>query len=428
MEEDRKVSRIIAGVIIFLVILLAVLLYGIYSDLTQTDKELSPDINKKTVKIWTIHGDIETLLKQVVEKHALEYPNIEIEISSFKNDIYQSTIENAAVTNELPDIFFTWGNSVLEKHVDLGLVWDMSELIEQYDIKNTMLSDDALKGVTIATREYAIPLYSWNSCLFVNKELFEEYDIPYPRTYDDFLQTVKLFKEQGVTPIAGSTKEAWLPSLYYMSLVLGEGEIQGVYDAARDKSFNTPQFYNAAKKMEQLLGLEPWQENYMENDAYDAAYLFTQGEAAMVLSGSWVAAFIESQDSKVREKVDVLPFPNGNSSIGIGGAVDIFVISKNSPVTKDEELQKLYIEIMQDMAKLSVEEMGIGLPVYDNQLIDKNKFPTMYKASQIIPVKGQHPAYDQIFGTKLTQVYYENLSRLIYKEIDAVEFINKLSE
>ncbi len=428
MEDDRKVGRIIGGVIILLVILLGTLLFGIYSDLIQTDKEISREVNKKTVKIWTIHGDIEMLLKQVVQKHALKYSNVEIEISSFKNDIYQSTIENAAVTNELPDIFFTWGHSVLEKYVDLGLVWEMSDLIEQYDIKNSLLSDDALKSVTIASGEYAIPLYSWNACLFVNKELFEEYDIPYPREYDDFLQTVKLFKEQGITPIAGSTKEAWLPSLYYMSLVLGEGEIQDIYDAAQDKSFNTPLFYNAAKKMEELLELEPWQEDYMENDAYDAAYLFTQGQAAMLLSGSWVSAFIESQDSKVRGKVDVLPFPNGNRSTGIGGAVDIFVISKNSPVTKDEELQRLYIEIMQDMAKLSVEEMGIGLPVYDNQMIDEKKFPTMYKASQITPVKGQHPAYDQIFETKLTQVYYENLARLIYKEIDAEEFIKRLSE
>lgn len=428
MEDDKKVSITIIGVVIFLLIILALLLFRIYSDVIMADKKLSQD-TKKTVKIWTIHGDLETLLRQVVKKYELEHKDINIEVSSFKNDVYQSAIANAAVTNELPDIFFTWGYGVLEKYVDLGLVWDITDLIEQYEVKSNMLLDDVMEGVTLDNREYAIPLYGWSSCLFVNKELFEKYNIPYPKTYDEFLHTVQLFKEQGVTPIAGSAKEAWLPSLYYMSLVLGEGEIQGVYDMVADKSqFNTPQFYNAAEKMDQLIGLKPWQENYMESDAYDAAYLFTQGGAAMLLSGSWISASIEAQDSKVSGKVDVIPFPNGDSSKGIGGCVDIFVINKNSPITKDEELQKLYVDIMQDMAKLSVEEMGIGLPAYQNQFIDQKKFPTLYKASQIIPTKGQHPAYDQIFNTEITKVYYDNLISLIYKEIDAVEFIKKLSE
>ncbi len=429
MEEDRKVSRIITGVIIFLVILLAVLLYGIYSNLTQTDKELSSDINKKTIKIWTIHGDLETLLKQVVKKYELEHEDINIEVSSFKNDIYQSTIEDAAVTNELPDIFFTWGYGVLERYVQLGLVWDITDVINQYDLKTNMLSDNVLEGVSFTNREYAIPLYGWNSCLFVNKELFEKYNLPYPKTYDEFLYTVQFFKEKGITPVAGSSKEPWLSSLYYMSLALGEGDIQGVYDVAADKTqFNTLQFYNAAKKMDQLITLEPWQENYMESDAYDAAYLFIQGEAAMLLSGSWVAASIEAPDSKVSGKVDVIPFPNEDSSTGVGGSVDVFVINNNSSITKDRELQKMYVEIMQDMAKLSVEEMGIGLPVYQNQFVDQTRFPTMYKATQITPIKGQHPAYDQIFNKQLIEVYYDNLTLLFNKEIDAEEFIKKLSE
>lgn len=61
--------------------------------------------------------------------------------------------------------------------------------------------------------------------------------------------------------------------------------------------------------MERLIATQPWEDNYLENDAYDAAYLFTQGKSAMLLSRSWSASIIEGEESKVKDKVDVITFP-----------------------------------------------------------------------------------------------------------------------
>ena len=92
-----------------------------------------------------------------------------------------------------------------------------------------------------------------------------------------------------------------------MNLVLGEGDIEGVYEVSKDYSmFKTNQFYNAAEKLERLINMEPWGASYLENDSYDAAYLFSQGEAAMILSGSWVASNVEGAESKVKDKIELI--------------------------------------------------------------------------------------------------------------------------
>lgn len=428
MENDKLLNKTIIAVIIFLTVILVVLLLRIYSDVIKVGQRELSKSSKKTVTIWTIHGGIETILNEVVRDYAKEHQDINFEITSFKNEVYQSTIENAIITNELPDIFFTWGYGVLEGYVDLGLVWDITSTVDQYDLRNKALPH-AIDGFTFNERIYGLPLYGWNVSLFCNKELFKKHNIDYPTNYQEFISTVQQFKEKGVTPVAGSSKEMWLPSLYYMSLVLEEGEIQGVYDAAADPAkFNTIQFYKAAEKMQELIDSDPWQESYSVNDAYDATYLFIEEKTAMLLSGSWVASAIESQESKVRGKVDVISFPNNKILAGVGGYADTFVVSKKSAIAQDAELQKLYIDMMRDVSRRSIEEIPIGLPAYKDQFIDAQKFPVIYQSSQINPIKGQHPAYDQIFDSETAKKYYDALQSLVYKEIDARQFINYLSQ
>ena len=426
MEDDKLINRIIIGVVVFLGLILSLLLFRIYSDVQRKQSYSFQEKDKKNITIWTIHGDIQTILEEVVKKYETE--DISFEITSFKNEVYQSTIQSAAITNQLPDIFFAWGYGWLEKYVKFDLVVDITDVVEETGLKEKCLPY-TLEGVTYDDKLYAMPTYGWNVSLFCNEELFRVLDIDYPTTYDEFIEVIKAFKAEGMVPLAGSMKEEWVNSLYYMSLVLGEGELQGVYDAALNhKKFNTPQFYNAAKKMQEINGLMPWQSNYIEDDGYDACYLFTQGKSAMLLYGSWAASSIEAEDSKVKDIVKVIPFPNENTRYGVGGFVDTFVISKNGKISEDKELQLLYLQIMQDVSQLAIDKYGIGLPAYKGQEINKAKFPTMYACSTIKPSKGQHPAYDQLFGEGKGQTYYRLLRQLINKEIDAKEFTAQLAK
>lgn len=392
-------------------------------------KQTEP-IKKKPIEIeiWTIHGDIEKALNQSIEIYKDQYPDIEFKVKVFKNEVYQSAIANAMVTDTLPDIFFMWGYQKLKDYVDTEVVFDLTDYIAKRDLMKEM-KPNVMEGFTFDDRSYAMPLYGWNATLFCNRKLFEKNGIAYPNTYDELLDVIEGFKEKGVIPIATGGKEAWLISLYYMSLVLESGTKSDVYMAAKDRDeFKSSPFVSAAKRFEKLVDARPWQKNYKEEDSYNAAYLFTQGETAMLLTGSWVSSAIDAPDSKVKGDVDVIPFPNDDKTQAIGGYVDTYVISKNSVMAQEEEYINLYLDLMQSIANIACNDLGIGVPAYTNQLLDQNKFPTLYQCNLNGEDKIYHPAYDQIFNAVLTNRYYDLLSELMLGEITADDFIKELAK
>ncbi len=422
-RNSKKIVIMIYGLFIVLGILLVAKLYrGLYPGKQET-------MNKKSIEIeiWTIHGDIETALNQSIEKYQEQFPELEFKVKVFKNEVYQSAIANAMVTDTLPDIFFCWGYQKLKDYVDADTILDITDYVNKKDILKDM-KPGVMDGFTFNQRYYAMPLYGWTASLFCNRTMFEQNHLSYPETYEDFLEVVRTMKERGIIPISNGGKEAWLQSLYYMSLVLDTGTIRNVYEAAGDVTkFNTEPFINAAEKLEQLIHLEPWQENYDEYDSYNAAYLFTQGRTAMLLTGSWVSLAIDGPDSKVKGEVDVIPFPKQNQSQGVGGYVDTYVVSRKSVLAQKESYINLYLDLMQSIAGISCNELGIGVPVYTNQDVDQVKFPTLAQCSLGVEETTYHPAYDQIFSAQLTNHYYELLSAFLVGEIQSKEFIEELS-
>lgn len=408
--------------------LLCILLLFKNSDyLVQKESE---QIKKKPleIEIWTIHGDIERALSQSIEKYKSQYPEIEFKVKVFKNEVYQSAIANAMVTDTLPDIFFNWGYQKLKYYVDADVVLDITDYIEKKDIIKDM-KPGVMDGFTFQNRYYAMPLFGWSASLFCNRQVFEQNKIPYPSTYEELLNVIDEFKKKDIIPIATGGKEAWLTSLYYMSLVLESGTKNDVYQAAVDiKKFNSEPFVQAAERFERLVQIKPWQENYSEDDSYNAAYFFTQGNTAMLLTGSWVSSAIDASDSMVKGNVDVIPFPIQNLSQTVGGYVDTYVLSKNSVMSQDEEYINLFLDLMISVSKISCNDLGIGLPVYNNLEVDKEKFPTLYQCNLIDKGKDHHPAYDQIFDANLTNRYYDLLSSLMLGEIKASKFIEELSK
>ena len=427
VDKKRKNREIVLLVYTFFIVLCNLLLVKLYKGI-YPGKQETMDKKSIEIEIWTIHGDIETALNQSIAKYQEQFPELEFKVKVFKNEVYQSAIANAMVTDTLPDIFFCWGYQKLKDYVDADTILDITDYVNKKGILKDMKLG-VMDGFTFNGRYYAMPLYGWNASLFCNRRMFEQNHLSYPNSFEEFLEVVRILKEKDIIPISCGGKEAWLPSLYYMSLVLDGGTIRNVYEAAQDvRKFNTEPFIKAAEKLEQLINLKPWQENYDEYDSYNAAYLFTQGKTAMLLTGSWVSLAIDGPDSKVKGEVDVIPFPKANPTQGVGGYVDTYVMSRKSVLAQNQNYINLYLDLMQSIAGISCNELGIGVSVYKNQYADKTKFPTLAQCSLREENITYHPAYDQIFSAQLTNHYYELLSTFLVGEIDSKKFIEDLSE
>lgn len=419
-------SKQLTRLVIILALILCALLLNIYSDFIWGD-ESSSKRTEEVITVWTIHGDTEESLRKVIKRYEEDNPNIVFDITVYKNEVYQAAINNALMTNNLPDMFFWWGFSKLERLVDADMVYDISHELEKKQI-NSEIRQGGLDAFTFDDKIYALPLYGWTAALFCNRGIFEENKLEYPKNYNHFLDTIDILQKKNETPLISSAKEGWVSSLYYMSLAQGEGSGNNIIQAVNKNSlFLSPQYTQAAHKIYNLVVQGVWQDNYLETDAYNAAYTFTQGEGAMLYYGSWATTLIEGEESKISDSVDVIPFPNGNSIEGIGGVVDTFVISKEGVIPKKADYIDMYIDIMHEMSDIIVNDIGGGIPVYRDQSIDIQKFPLLYSIWEINKNRTLYPAYDQIMSEELSAQYYNMLNEMMANEIDYQGFIEGLS-
>lgn len=406
-------------------IILLVFIVKIYSNFIWRDNNDEVKA-EEVINVWTIHGDTEEVLKKVLKKYEENNPNIVFKVTVYKNEVYQNAINNALMTDNLPDMFFWWGFSKLERLIDAGMVYDISSELEKRQIQSEII-DGGMNAFTFDNKTYALPLFGWSAVLFCNRDIFERHNLNYPKDYNQFLDTVKYLHDKNEVPLIVGAREGWLSSLYYMSLVQGEDTGKNIFDAVEDNElFLSPQFLDAASKLCDLVNKKYWQDNYLESDAYNAAYLFAQGKGAMMYYGSWATALLEGELSNVHNKVDVIPFPNGNNNEGIGGFVDTFVIKKDGVIPKYDFLIDMYIDIMHEISDAFIYDIGGGIPVYKNQNIDAQRFPLLYECWRISKDRTLYPAYDQIMSEELSAQYYALINELMAGELSDEEFVKGL--
>lgn len=174
---------------------------------------------------------------------------------------------------------------------------------------------------------YGVPLFGESSFLMYRKDLFDQYGITVPKTFDDVEAAAKTVKEKSDGKIVGITMR-------------GQQGIQGVYIWASylwglggsfltddgKSALDTPEAANALDKFAHVLrnygpvGVANmgWEENRL---------LFQQGKAAMTLDATVNGAFNEDPSvSTVAGKVGYAPVPvqtakpkGGSSSLSVFG-------------------------------------------------------------------------------------------------------------
>ena len=425
----KKSNKIIFITISTLFLLLVTLL--IIKNITtnheiKTINDKIETVNKNDVfEIWAIDGGLSYVLDDVVEGYRSKYPDINFIIKSFSERIYYKTILSAAATNSLPDMFYTPGEAELKELVELGIVEDITLTTEFRNIKEEML-DGALDGYTFEDRVYGMPVFAWDAIMYCNKEMFARARVEYPSNYEELVIAINEFKKHGIIPISIAGKDAWTQSMYYMAFALEEGSVEENKKIADDaKTFNSKQFEEAAKKLQNISNLDPWKQDYINISIAESVDGFIYKQCAMILSGSWLSTSIDANQYGIgSEDVEIVKFP-AMLKEGIGGYSDGFALSKTDETDKLNEL--IYIEMMREVSDYAVLKRGIGLPVYIDQNLEDTKFEVLKECHRLFP-EISHSAYDRILPSKRKEIYNTAIKELVGGNIDSEEFIQSVNK
>jgi raffinose/stachyose/melibiose transport system substrate-binding protein len=258
-----------------------------------------------------------------------------------------------------PDIQYFWaqffGNFVFE-----GLVYDLTPAMEADGGEwKSRFQPALLQSLAFNNRIYGVPANVVDVLMYYNKDIFDEYGLEVPETWEEFVFICETLKENGVTPIAervgnaGVVSEWW----YFVSMVplIPEDDLCALRDGRA--AFDDPRLVEAWTKIIEIYKRGYWQDGALGTSWQAGPELFIQGRTAMFVSGSW-------EVTNVRENADfefgVFPIPMRDSvdqPLGVITALDQYFVSSRSE-HPEEAIQFLKFLSSPEIDRMATVELG----------------------------------------------------------------------
>lgn len=380
-----------------------------------------PAGGQKKITVWHLIGH-KDVVEDAIKRFKQANPGVEVEAVGIENDPYKTKLKVALGTEGGPDIFHSWGGGWLKAFVDAGLVEDLTPHLAAKGWKDS-IPQSALAVATYDGKTYGIPLAMNAVFVWYRKDIFAQYGLQPPKTYDEFLNIVKTLKSKGVIPISLANKSKWPGAfylIYFATRIGGEDLFTNAFNRKSGYSFADPAFVEAGRRIQELvdLGAFPPGFNGLNYDTGESRQLFYAGKAAMELQGGWYLNSILTEAKDILDKVDFFPFPaipggKGDPSSLVGGASPVFSVSSKAK-HKAEALELLRYLTDKNAGQMYADK-GLGIPTPKGVDI---KDPYLKRiADSIAAAKYVQLYYDQYLPPELAEVHKDTTQALFGKSM-----------
>jgi len=414
---------------------LAALMLLSVASVTAEGKNI-PELTKEdmTILLWDIatEGTGRIAQEDAVKRFMEAYPNIHVEQVHQQNDTYKSQLQIALSAKEgQPDMYIHWGGGPMAEYYKSGCVNDITELFNTYDHPDFI--DAAVAQSTFDGKILSIPFGGLSGCdIFYNKDVFAEAGIEaVPTTITELEEACDKLLAAGFYPFSLANLPRWTGSMYYMYLVArhsGNAEFDAAYDGTG--SFTSPAFIYAGNKIQEWVNKGYFNPgfNSMAPDNNDDRALLIQGQAGMMLHGSWQVSGIKTDDEEffnnslgtfrfpIDEEAQAAGVPQNveiGTAIGNGFSFNCWLDAEHTQVD-EEKLKACYVlatQFYNDEIYNGIQVDGGGTPSIKGY--DKTDDPnlkvvidTFFNASNV------QLWYDQYLPASVTEVHKDMMGEL----------------
>ncbi|RDW22176.1 sugar ABC transporter substrate-binding protein [Oceanobacillus arenosus] len=343
----------------------------------QSDNKASTsdDNDSTTITLWHIAtaGQKETL-ENAVARFEEKHEGVHVELVQQENDPYKTKLSVAMGGGTPPDVFHSWGGGWLEKFVEAGQV---KEITEEIDAENYL--EAGLAVSTFDDKVYGAPLGMSLVPVWYNKQIFQEYNLAVPETYDELLTVIETLKSNDIIPFALANQSKWPGAFYLMYFAerIGGPDLFNEAYKRDGRGFDDQAYVEAGQKIQDLveMGAFPDGVNGMNYDTGQSRQLIYSEKAAMITQ---VTSFLDNTRKDApgfEEKLGFFPFPSieggkGDKSHLVGGVSPTFSVSEKSkhPDLATELVKELTsIESGQDLVDLAGGIAAIKNVTYEDE-------------------------------------------------------------
>lgn len=342
---------------------------------------------------WMFWDDLEATedlitkgYKEVIDRFNADYAGqYHCNVITTNLEEYDTKLNALIAANDTPDMFICNPGPNLTQYVEAGVAADLTDILtnqekEWYD----SFSGGIFEKITYDGKIMAVPTNFAAACVFYNTEMFEEAGVEAPATFDELLAACEKIKAAGYTPISCSAGTAWCLSMvagYLCDRVGGPDNLAKIED--HEMEWTDPSFIEAGEKLKELSQyFQPTAAGDSNDQATAALY---NGEAAMLIQGSWAIAQINGNNPDFEQKCGVFQFP------AVDGGADpnrMIVKTDNLVMSSSTEHQDAVIALMKyftdETAQKYTAEVGGKIPVVDGVEVDYTKAPAQLSYVQDI--------------------------------------------
>ena len=335
---------------------------------------------------WMFWDDLEATedlitkgYKEVVDRFNTEYEGkYHVNVVTTNLEEYDGKLNALIAAGQTPDVWTCNPGPNMDVYVEAGVVADLTDILTNQEADwYATFTDGIFERLTYDGKIMAVPTNYAAACVYYNTEIFEEVGVEVPTTYDELLTVCQAIQDAGYTPISCSAGTAWCLSMIASYLC----DRQGVdLNAIADHTANWTD-ENCIAAGEKLVELSQYFQATAAGDSNDQATAnFYNGQAAMLVQGSWAIAEMNGSNPDFEEKCGVFQFP------AIEGANDpnrMIVKTDNLLMSATTEHQDAVIALMKmftdETAQKYTAEVGGKFPIIKDLEIDYDAAPPQLK-------------------------------------------------
>lgn len=406
----------------YLALLTAMVMLLSVAAFAQADEQI-------TLSFWHIWptDQMSEIVDEYIAIFEAEHPNIKIEATATQEVEYQQTKLRIAASNKSQgDVFFCWGGGYAKDYVDAGAVLPLDAYFEKYGVYDQILEGTLVNGIYDG-KVYGLPLKQWAGVLFCNQELFDQYGVKIPQTWDEMMTAVKTFRENNVTPMVLGAKDAWHIGMIQNALAVRTAGVDYVNSAlSGNATLDTEAIVRSAELLVELNEAGAFPKGTLGLGSEESQEEFMMGMIPMYYGGSWVCSGCDSDENSVQGKIVVVPMPTVEGGLGdettySGGVIDMMMV--NAGTEHPDEA----FEFALGMTKYMSEEcykIGDSLPAWKLPDIDESEVsPTLISVKNLIQNStGYVLAWDTFLSGAAIDAHYQLLQALIAGTVTPAQF------
>ncbi|TQS44243.1 ABC transporter substrate-binding protein [Cryptosporangium phraense] len=398
------------------------------------------DTKSGEVHVWSLQdAGLTPVVKASITRYNKDGDN-KASLSTYINDAYKQKIQVAMGSPNAPDVFYNWGGGNLKQFVDANQVAPLDDaLAKKPEVKDAFLPA-VLKTANLDGKQYGLPMTGTQPVIFFyNKKVFTAAGAQPPKTYDDFLKLVDLFKSKKVTPIALPGSQGWTELMYaeyFLDRIGGPEKFDAIQkDPA---AWKDPDVVKALQMCQDLAKKGAFGTNFasINYDNAGAGKLLATGKSAMFLMGTWeYPTQLTNNPDFAKKDLGWFQFPSiagGKGQPGnlVGNPSNYFSVNGNSK-NKDAAIDYLINTVSSDGYIDDLIKSG-AVPATKNAESKLAGKPNAEFNGDVFKMVSTAPSFaqswDQAIAPDIAKELLTNLQKLFLQQITPQAFVDDMAK